>query len=277
MPNDAGALYQPSFSFDGTAVVYLQCSALDCDVMVIYLALGKPQTVYVARAHPPAPMTFVQGSCKALLVIFFASTSARAQETCTISSDCRADFYCVEGECLEIVAGQVVQSGPSRVWHVMFGNGHGYSVVIAVADVAATVATGVLMTVAAVGNTGIGAGLAGIAVAPPLFTGPIVHFASGRVGPGIISAFAWASVGFSTTVVAGLLGLATGSEFRFGYDGALAGGLAFGAVGAGLLTYLDAWMAREVPHPKPHNDTLGWTGAFLPTPSGATVSFSGTW
>ena len=45
-PYDAGALREPSFSFDGTAVVYLQCNTLLCDVAVIDLASGKSRTVY---------------------------------------------------------------------------------------------------------------------------------------------------------------------------------------------------------------------------------------
>lgn len=52
-PDDAGALREPSFSFDGTAVVYLQCDTHLCDVAVVDLASGKSRTVYQGTSSWP--------------------------------------------------------------------------------------------------------------------------------------------------------------------------------------------------------------------------------
>jgi hypothetical protein len=104
-----------------------------------------------------------------------------------------------------------------------------------------------------------------------------VHFVHRRAVPGIISFFAWTSLAGTTFVVGGLFGLAFQQGFEFNSVAAWTAGLAFGAAGAALLTWLDVWMARAVARADKPAAAVKLTSAVIPTHGGAMVSLGATW
>jgi hypothetical protein len=189
---------------------------------------------------------------------------------CDTSAEC-GSLKCIEGICRD-------PKGPAPLFpertvgdHVWFGSQTGYGVLVAALDAAAAVVEPFLL-LAAGQNSGTPETVLGIMCFVPVsVTGSTVHFAHGRVVPGIISFFAWASHVGTTFAFAGLIGLSTARGFEFNNEAAWATGLAFGAAGGIALGYLDVWMARPITrqHEKPHTISISISPLVSPTRGGA--------
>jgi len=86
------------------------------------------------------------------------------------------------------------------------------------------------------------------AAIPTTLTGPIIHFAHGRYVPGVISFFGWASVAATTFFGAGVAALTSFNNDTNNNGSAVtvAVGVAIGATGGALMTWLDVYLARSV-------------------------------
>ena len=210
----------------------------------------------------------------------FAQDDPHEGLSCSTSAEC-GQLQCIEGTCRDARA---IVEGDERS-HVartlgdraMFGDGHGYGTAIAITDIATALTVPILL---GIGTATSSTGLLIAAVIPPSLAGPAIHFAYGRPIPGIISFFAWSSVTFSTAAFSVFVGLFSEGLFNFNGFSAAAAGAAFGTLGAGLMTWLDVYMARSVKRAPP-KDMFGTPISFapgvVPVRGGALASFGGTW
>jgi hypothetical protein len=201
----------------------------------------------------------------------FADDDALSGSTCETTVDC-GSLRCVDGVCRDPLG-----PAPRRMTvgdDVMFGSGKGYGAEVAAIDIGATLVEPLLM-LATQASRDEQQTIFGVACFLPVsLAGSATHWAHGRVVPGIISFFAWASHAGTTFVVAGLFGLTLGHGFNFDLGAAWAAGLVFGGLGAAALTALDVWMARKV---TPRAPTLAHiVPSFAPTRGGAMAGVAGT-
>ena len=163
---------------------------------------------------------------------------------CETTSDCGA-LKCIEGVCRDPSAPELA---PHQTLgdHAWFGSDKGYGLFVALMDAGAAAVEPFLL-LGAEHNSGPPQTTFGVlCFVPVTITGSTVHFAHGRVFPGIISFFAWASHVGTTFAVAGLVGLSTERGFEFNNDAAWAMGLVLGTLGGVALGALDVWMARPI-------------------------------
>jgi hypothetical protein len=189
---------------------------------------------------------------------------------CETSADC-GSLKCIDGECRDPKAPESTRR--SLRDHAWFGSETGYGLLVALMDAGAAAVEPFLL-LAANNNSGEPQTFFGImCFVPVTLTGSTVHFAHGRVFPGLISFFSWAGHVGTTFVVAGLVGLSTEHGFEFNNDAAWAAGLAFGAVGGIALATLDVWMARPRTHDAPKS-SFSITPTASPTRGGAFVGLA---
>jgi len=225
--------------------------------------------------------------CIAGMVVALAAP-ARADDddlegaACVTSADC-GELRCIDEACHDIAhlrAGDVPRWSVPIGERAMFGTGTGYGMIVAVADIVATLTEPFLMY-GAVSSDGSTASTFGVlCFAPVTLTATTVHAIHGRAVPAVLSFFGWSSLAATTFVVGGLFGLAfENNGFEFNYAAAWAAGLLFGAGGAATLTWLDAWMARSVHLTKraPSETSIRFMPSFAPTRGGATVSLGAAW
>jgi len=147
----------------------------------------------------------------------------------------------------------------------MFGTGKGYAAQMFIVDLAALATAPIVVGADYFSDASIGHSNWGgypFAMTAPVLAGPLFHFAHSRPIPGTISMLGWSSVA-ATSYFAGMTyGSATLSDQKvdqFGHfdSPGIRGipiGLAVAALGGGLMTALDTWMARtvhETPRPRP--------------------------
>jgi hypothetical protein len=124
-------------------------------------------------------------------------------------------------------------------------------------------------------NSGEPQTLLGILCFVPVgLTGSTIHFAHGRVVPGIISLFAWTSAAATTFAVGGLSGYALDGGAGFNNGAAWAVGLVFGAAAAVGLTTLDVFLARTVV--RKETRTFSVSPAVVPMRGGAVAMLGGS-
>jgi hypothetical protein len=187
---------------------------------------------------------------------------------CETSADC-GSLKCIEGVCRDPYAHETL--GPRRTLgdQAWFGSESGYGVLVAAMDAGAAVVEPFFL-LAANKNSGAPQTFFGImCFVPVTITGSTVHFAHGRVFPGVISFFAWASHVGATFLFAGFVGLSSERGFEFNNDAAWAAGLAFGAVGGIALAGLDVWMARPIVRKRPAATSFSIAPTASPTRGGA--------
>jgi hypothetical protein len=193
---------------------------------------------------------------------------------CETSLDC-GPLKCIERRCQDPYAPP--STTPTSIATIglraMFGTAQRNVLLVALLDIAATsVEPFILLTASS--NSGEPQTLLGILCFVPVgLTGSTIHFAHGRVVPGIISFFGWTAAAASTFAIAGLSGYALNSGPGFNDDAAWAVGLVVGSIFAASLTTLDVWMARVV---SKQTRTPGFAPAVVPMRGGALATFGGS-
>jgi len=194
-------------------------------------------------------------------------------QACTTSDEC-AGLKCIAGSCTTVErALQSNEDAPLPA--TFFGNGHGYTARVVIADVAAMafVPIAIVSGWAAERQNFRDFWPFVVANFPVVLTGPIVHLAHGRVGPGFISLFGWASVTATAEGLGALFAMSSCGESscndNTGRGGAIAIGI--GLAGGGLMTALDAWMARSVS--RAQRPGIGF--AITPITRGAVLAIGG--
>ena len=216
--------------------------------------------------------------------ILFVATSAFAYDdaegaACTTSDEC-GGLKCIDERCRDVDAvarGEAPSSFGTLGNRAMFGHGEGYGAVVAALDIAATAVEPLLM-LAATSNSGEASTLFGITCFIPVgLAGSTVHAVYRRAIPAVISFFAWTSLAATTFVVGGLFGLAFASSGELNSAAAWTSGIAFGAGGAALLTWLDVWMARRTVPSGQSTTSLRLVPTLAPIQGGGVAGVAGSW
>ena len=208
-----------------------------------------------------------------IAVLAFAAARAHAAdegEACTVTTDCESPtadaLHCIDGRCVSLRTKKQMWSPKTYGAAVMFGDGRGYTDAIIGVDIFALVGTTSLL-LAAQGTDASYRGGWQAAAMVPFVLGPTIHASRGRWGAAIVSFFGWSSVGL-TVLTASLL-TSSCDDCASGWSAAGAGVL---LIGGSLMTWLDAWMARDVRAPRQRSS---WFPVVAPARQGATLGVSG--
>jgi len=205
-------------------------------------------------------------------IVLLAATGARAAgegEACTVTDDCDdAALHCIGGRCVSIARAKA-EWHPKKVGDVaMFGDGRGYTRAIIWFDVGALAGTTAFLSVAGFVSTTSNTGWQVVALVP-LELGPLVHATRERWVPALVSFLGWSSLG--ATIFATAVGTSTACVGCETSGAAVEVGLL--ALGGSLLTWLDAWMARDMrPVPRPRTS---WFPTFTLTRDRALAGLAG--